>query len=69
MIELNRGQAADETFRGCLHYFLTEVLPSCRDTVEIYVVTDGDMFDFVNYIYIKVKIKYIDKWCNETMTG
>lgn len=30
MVELDRGQAADEALRGCLCDHLIEVLPPCR---------------------------------------
>lgn len=43
VIELDRGQAANEALRSRLRDFLIEVLPPYRKS-RIYVVTDGDGF-------------------------
>lgn len=42
MIELDRGEAANEALRSCLRDFLIEVLPPYRK-LRIYVGTDGDI--------------------------
>lgn len=69
VVELNRGEAANEAFRSCLHHFLVEVLPPCWvERGKVHVVTAGDRFDYTNYSHFWVaKWRMTKEWSRGTV--